>query len=82
MSLSYDMYSSMLSLKFFVYSRSIVHTANIEIRECAEWSLKEVKNKGKSLTVQAQKVVAVAYRRWLFTRGFSCKALTGKILVF
>ena len=31
---------------------------------------------------QAQKVVAVAYRRWSFTRGSNCKALTGKILVF
>ena len=26
-------------------------------------------------------MVAVAYRRWSFTRGFNCKALTGKILV-
>ena len=31
---------------------------------------------------QAQKVVVVAYRRWSFTRGSNCKALTGKILVF
>ena len=31
---------------------------------------------------QAQKVVAVAYRRWSFTRGSSCKPLTEKILVF
>ena len=31
---------------------------------------------------QAQKVVAVAYRRWSFTRGSNCKALTGKIWVF
>ena len=28
-----------------------------------------------------QKVVAVAYGRWSFTRGSNCKALTGKILV-
>ena len=27
-------------------------------------------------------MVALAYRRWLFTRGSNCKALTGKILVF
>ena len=27
-------------------------------------------------------MVAVAYRRWLFTRGSNFKALTGKILVF
>ena len=30
---------------------------------------------------QAQKVVVVAYRRWLFTRGSNCKALTGKVLL-
>ena len=34
------------------------------------------------LNRQAQKVVAVAYRRWSFTRGSNCKALTGKVLVF
>ena len=27
-------------------------------------------------------MVAVTYRRWSFTRGSNCKALTGKILVF
>ena len=27
-------------------------------------------------------MVAVANKRWLFTRGSNCKALTGKILVF
>ena len=27
-------------------------------------------------------MVAVAYRRWSFTRGSNCKALTGKVLVF
>ena len=27
------------------------------------------------------KVVLVAYRRWSFTRGSSCEALTGKVLV-
>ena len=32
--------------------------------------------------VHAQNVVAVAYRRWLFTRGSNCKSLTGKVLVF
>ena len=30
----------------------------------------------------AQKVVAVAYERWSFTRGSNYKALTGKNLVF
>ena len=26
-------------------------------------------------------MVAVAYRRWLFTRSSNCKAFTGKVLV-
>ena len=43
--------------------------------------LLELKNNGKSLNFQAQKVVAVAYKRWSFTRGSNCKALTGKVLV-
>ena len=34
------------------------------------------------IKLYAQKVVAVAYWRWLFTRGSNCKALTGKVLVF
>ena len=38
--------------------------------------LQEVKNDRKSLNFQAQKVVGVAYRRWSFTRGSNCKALT------
>ena len=45
--------------------------------------LQEVKNDRKSLNFQAQKVVEVAYRRWSFTRGSNCKALTTeKVLVF
>ena len=44
--------------------------------------LQEVQNNGKSLNFQSQKVVVVAYRRWSFTRGSNCKALTGKMLVF
>ena len=44
--------------------------------------LQEVKNNGKSLNRQAQKVVAVTYRSWSFNRGsINCKAL-GKVLVF
>ena len=31
---------------------------------------------------QIKKVVAVAYRRWVFTRNSNFKALTGKIWVF
>ena len=30
----------------------------------------------------AQNVIAVAYERWSFTRGFNYRALTGNILVF
>ena len=44
--------------------------------------LQGVKNNRKSVSFQAQKVVADAYRRLSFTRGSNCKALTGKILVF
>ena len=44
--------------------RSIVDTANLEIRECVNCGrLQEVKTNGKSLTVRDKKVVAVAYRR-------------------
>ena len=31
---------------------------------------------------QAQKAVAVSYRRWCFTRGSNCKGVIGKVLVF
>ena len=27
-------------------------------------------------------MAAVAYRRWLFTKGSNCNAFTGKVLVF
>ena len=37
---------------------------------------------GKLLKHQPWKVVMATYRRWSFTRGSKCKALTGKILVF
>ena len=43
---------------------------------------KRLKTFKKSLNFQAQKVVAVSYRRWLFTRDSNCKALTRKIWVF
>ena len=36
----------------------------------------------KIINRQVEKVVAVAYRRWPFTRGSNCKALSGKVLVF
>ena len=32
--------------------------------------------------MQAQKVVAVAYGRWSFSRNSNCYFLTGKVLVF
>ena len=52
------------------------------MRQVVEFGrLQELKNNGKSLNFQAQKVVAVAYKRWSFTRGSNCKALTGKVLV-
>ena len=41
----------------------------MEIRECVMRSL----TRGL--------VVGVAYRRWSFTTGSNCKALTGKVLV-
>ena len=46
--------------------------------------LQESSHRGpwKIINRQTQKVVAVAYRRWSFTRGSNCNALTGKILVF
>ena len=59
-----------------------LHTANIEIRECVIWSLTRGSNNRKSLNFQAQKVVAVAYRRWSFNKGSNREALTGKVLVF
>ena len=43
---------------------------------------KRLKTFKKSLNFQAQKVVAVAYRRWSFSRSSNCKALTGKVLLF
>ena len=58
-----------------------MHTANIVIREYVKWLLiRGQKTPGKSLNFQAQKVAAVAYSKWLFTRD--SKSLTGKVLVF
>ena len=42
---------------------------------------KSLKTTG-NINRKAQKLVVVAYKRWSFTRGYNCKALTGKILVF
>ena len=74
----------MLSLKFFVYSK--YHSAHSEQsdqrmrRQVVAY--KKLKTIEKSLNFQAQKVVAVAYRRWSFTRDSYGKSLTGKVLVF
>ena len=52
------------------------------MRQVVEFGrLQELKNNGKSLNFQAQKVSAVTYKRWSFTRGSNCKALSGKVLV-
>ena len=52
------------------------------MRQVVEFGrLLELKNNGKSLNFPAQKVVAVVYERWSFTRGSNCKALTAKVLV-
>ena len=51
---------------------------------CGGGRLQESNHRGpwKIINRQAQKVVVVAYRRWSFTRGSNCNALTEKILVF
>ena len=52
------------------------------MRQVVEFGLLlELKNNRKSLNFLAQKVVAVGFKRWSFTRGSNCKALTGKVLV-
>ena len=52
------------------------------MRQVVEFDrLLELKNNRKSLNFLAQKVVAVGFKRWSFTRGSNCKALTGKGLV-
>ena len=48
--------------------------SRIRSKNASSGSLQEVKNNAKYLSFEAQKVDAVAYRRWLFTRGTSCKA--------
>ena len=72
------MCSSMLSLKLFVYSTS--HSENRERRD--QRIRQVVAYDGTSLTVRPNQVVAVACRKWSFTRGPNCNALAGEILVF
>ena len=58
-----------------------MHTANIVIREYVKWLLtRGQKTPAKSLNFPAQKVAAVAYRKWSFTRD--SKSLTRTVLVF
>ena len=71
--------SSMLSLKFFVYSK--YYSAHSENRDTPSGRLQEVKNNGKSLTVRVKKW-SRSLTEGSFTRGSNCKALTGEILVF
>ena len=56
----------------------------MELRPLVKYSgrLQEVESGGKLLDRQSRKVVAVAYRSWLFTRSSICKASTGTFLVF
>ena len=74
-----------MSLKFFVH---VVYSKQLSAHSehASSGRLQGLKKNGKSITFQAKKVVAVAvavaYRRWSFTRGSNCKALTGKALVF
>ena len=44
--------------------------------------LQEVKNIGRLLNHKPRNAATVAYRRWSFTRGFNCKVLTVRTLVF
>ena len=68
------MCSSMLLLNVFVYSKyDSAHRDNKRSENSSTGRLQEVKNKRKSLNRQPQIVVAVAYKRWSFTRGSNSK---------
>ncbi|CAH3192998.1 unnamed protein product, partial [Porites evermanni] len=78
---SYAMCGSMLSIKSFIYSnQQSAHSKHSDPRICQVVAHKRIKTPGKLLNFQAQKVAAVAYRKWSFTRD--SKSLTGKVLVF
>ena len=53
----------------------------MKIRSCVKWSLRRGEKQWKNI-MHYQKVIAVAYERWSFTRGFNYRALTGKNSVF
>ena len=69
------MCNSKLSLTFFVFYVTVA-MVKTEIRECIKWLLTTGKKQWKIINSQAQRVVMVTYRRWSFTRGSNCKALT------
>ena len=64
----------------------IVHTAKIEMRQCLKDHEVVAYKRFKPMEIikpsDPNSVVAVAYRRWSFTRGTNCKTFTGKVLVF
>ena len=75
--LSYALCSPMLLLKFRIF-KAAQCTRRTQRSQNAS-----LKNNSKSLTFRPKKwVVVVAYRRWSFSRGFNCKALTGKVSFF
>ena len=77
-SLSYNMCSSMLNVKFFVYSKQhSTHSKHKRYTIRRVIAYKRLKNNGKILNRKPQIVVMVVYRRWLFARDSSWKALTG-----
>ena len=53
----------------------------IEIKTCVKWSLRRELKQWKILKLLSKKLVVVPLDRELFTRGFNCSDLTGKILV-
>ena len=73
-------------LKFSVYSRILVHTAKIEIRQCLKDHEVVAYKKSKPTEIikpsEPNRIVVVAYRRWSFTRGSNCRAFTRNVLVF
>ena len=76
------MCSSMLSLKFLEYcKKQSAYNEQTDQRMRQVVAYKRLKQ-WKIINRQAQRVVAVAYRKWSFTRGSNCKALTVEILVF
>ena len=73
----------MLSLKFFIYSKyHSAHSVHRDQRMRQVVTYRRLKAMKNHYTFRPKNVVAVTYRRFSFTRGSSCKALSGKVLVF